>query len=66
MIPSFLPQISQVVRQLQHPQHRHEIEANQRQLVGTHHHPAGVDDFAGISFAVPIMTAGGDAGAPSK
>jgi S1-C subfamily serine protease len=28
--------------------------------------PAGVDDFAGISFAVPIMTAGGAAGAPSK
>jgi S1-C subfamily serine protease len=28
--------------------------------------PAGVDDFAGISFAVPIVTAGGAAGAPSK
>jgi S1-C subfamily serine protease len=28
--------------------------------------PAGVDDFAGISFAVPIATAGGAAGAPSK
>ncbi len=28
--------------------------------------PAGVDDFAGISFAVPIMTAGGAAGAPTK
>jgi S1-C subfamily serine protease len=28
--------------------------------------PAGVDNFAGISFAVPIMTAGGAAGAPTK
>jgi S1-C subfamily serine protease len=28
--------------------------------------PAGVDDFAGISFAVPITTAGGAAGAPAK
>jgi S1-C subfamily serine protease len=28
--------------------------------------PAGVDDFAGISFAVPIITAGGAAGAPAK
>jgi S1-C subfamily serine protease len=28
--------------------------------------PAGVDEFAGISFAVPIATAGGAAGAPSK
>jgi S1-C subfamily serine protease len=28
--------------------------------------PAGVDDFAGISFAVPIATAGGGVGAPSK
>ncbi len=28
--------------------------------------PAGVDDFAGISFAVPIATAGGAAGAPTK
>ena len=28
--------------------------------------PAGVDDFAGIGFAVPIATAGGAAGAPAK
>jgi S1-C subfamily serine protease len=28
--------------------------------------PAGVDDFAGISFAVPIATAGWTAGAPNK
>ncbi len=28
--------------------------------------PAGADAFAGISFAVPIATAGGAAGAPSK
>jgi S1-C subfamily serine protease len=28
--------------------------------------PTGVDEFAGISFAVPIATAGGAAGAPSK
>jgi len=28
--------------------------------------PSGEDDFAGIAFAVPISTAGGAAGAPSK
>jgi S1-C subfamily serine protease len=42
---------------------------NQGQVVGIVTgiaNPAGVDEFAGISFAVPIMIAGGAAGAPTK